>query len=61
MNKLDEGLLQCPLCGGRLDEAEEDTENMTDGQEADYFAGFNHPHICTVCGSMFLLDTLRGG
>ena len=38
----------CPKCGTKMNECLQ--ENMTEGQEADYIAGFNHPYECPACG-----------
>jgi hypothetical protein len=46
----------CPKCGSELEEAslEEDAgEDMTEGQQADYDAGFNHTFYCTRPGCNF--------
>ncbi len=39
-----EKAIECPKCGSPMVEVPQ--ENMTNGQESDYFAGFNHPYAC---------------
>jgi hypothetical protein len=42
------GLVKCPKC--KNDMVELIQEDMTEGQQADYDAGFNHPYECPECG-----------
>lgn len=49
-------MAKCPKCSAELDELEEDFENMTEGQQADYDAGFERPHSCSKCGYFGLHD-----
>ena len=52
----DEPTFRCE-CGGRLTEIDaEDLDDMTEGQMADYLAGFNHPFHCGACGQVVLRD-----
>lgn len=48
------GLIKCPKCGEDMIECVQG--EMTDGQESDYLAGFNHPYQCSVCGYHGLFD-----
>lgn len=48
--------VKCPKCNTIMSELEEDCENMTDGQQADYEAGFNRPHYCSKCKEMHLIS-----
>ena len=49
--------IRCNNCHTLMVELEVDYESMTDGQEADYMAGFNHPFMCPKCGAQDLCDT----
>lgn len=49
----------CPVCGGimqELEETEESLDSMTDGQQADYLAGFNHLFYCVDCNFSTVKD-----
>jgi hypothetical protein len=48
------GVITCPKCGKGMVECVQ--EDMTEGQEADYDAGFNHPYECQDCGYWGLFD-----
>jgi len=37
---------KCPKCGCDMEEQEQDYSSMTEGQQADYDAGFNRPFQC---------------
>ncbi|MDO8528740.1 MAG: hypothetical protein Q7S06_02510 [Nanoarchaeota archaeon] len=47
---------KCPKCGGIMKEQEQDYSGMTEGQQADYDAGFNRPFGCSECGEYGLFD-----
>lgn len=49
-------IANCPKCGNGMIELEQDFPNMTEGQQADYDAGFNRPHECQECGYEGLFD-----
>lgn len=49
-----EKTIKCPKCGGEMFEVIQ--EEMTEGQEADYLAGFNHPYECSDCNYCDLFD-----
>ena len=47
----------CPKCKkGYMEEDDESEDEMTEGQEANYFAGFNHSCTCSNCGYSDLFD-----
>ena len=46
----------CEKCGGALVEIEQDMQEMTEGQVADYMAGFNRIFQCRVCEMTDLRD-----
>jgi len=50
-------MVKCPKCNTEMEELDEDPENMTEGQMADYAAGFNHPFLCPKCKNFRLYDT----
>ncbi|MCK5624210.1 hypothetical protein KAI04_00015 [Candidatus Pacearchaeota archaeon] len=43
-----EHIIICPKCKNQMEEL--DQGEMTEGQQADYDAGFNHPYECGECG-----------
>jgi len=47
---------KCPKYGGEMQEQHQDYSEMTEGQQADYDAGFNRPFECTKCGYNNLFD-----
>ena len=47
---------KCPKCNSDMYELDEEFENMSEGQEADYLAGFSHPFSCSKCGYNDLRD-----
>ncbi len=46
----------CPNCKIPLEELDEDTSTMNEGQEANYLAGFNHTYYCNKCKQVFDID-----
>ena len=43
-------------CGGQMDEGNVDFESISEGQMADYLAGFPRPFVCESCGALELRD-----
>ncbi len=46
----------CPKCNHEMIELEQDVEQMTDGQQSDYFAGGNRTFSCPNCNHYGLFD-----
>jgi len=46
----------CPKCEMEMEEDEEDYEDMTEGQQANYDAGFSHSFSCSECGHHLIYD-----
>ena len=46
----------CKECGSAMVEIEWDIQEMTEGQLADYMAGFSHVFQCRVCKRTDLRD-----
>lgn len=47
----------CPKCKkGYMEEDDQSEDDMSEGQEADYMAGFNHSCTCSACGFNDLFD-----
>jgi len=47
---------RCPKCNSAMEELEEDFEGMSEGQMADYDAGFNRTFYCPKCKNTSLQD-----
>ena len=43
-------------CGGDMEEGEVDIDQMSEGQMANHFAGFDKPFVCYECGNIELKD-----
>ena len=50
--------IQCPKCKTHMIEEDEEFEDMSDAQQSDYFAGFNHRLFCPNCDYSGFYDVL---